>query len=99
MRPDDGFDVFFLSYSRSDGEAAAELNGWLRAQGPRTFFDRSELRPGLPWIPAIEDAIGRSDAVAILVERHGIGNTQHNERELALVRTRSDAYPLGRRDL
>src|SRR5215468_966225 len=98
MSRDDGFDVF-LSYPRSDGEAAAELNGWLRAQGLRTFFDRSELRPGLPWIPAIEDAIGRSDAVAILVGRHGIGNTQHYERELALVRTRSDAYPLGRRDL
>src|ERR1700730_5914583 len=41
-----GFDVF-LSYARSDGAAATELNGWLRKQGLRTFFDRSELRPGL----------------------------------------------------
>jgi energy-coupling factor transporter ATP-binding protein EcfA2 len=94
MGRDGGFDVF-LSYARSDGAAAAELNGWLRGQDLRTFFDRSELRPGLRWIPALEDAIGRSGAVAILVGRHGIGNTQQYERELALVRqTRDDGFPV-----
>jgi WD40 repeat protein len=89
MGRDAGFDVF-LSYSRSDGAAATELNGWLRARGLRTFFDRSELRPGLRWIPALEEAIGRSDAIAILVGRHGIGNTQQYERETALVRQTHD---------
>src|ERR1700730_10679967 len=94
MGRDAGFDVF-LSYARSDGAAAAELNGWLRTRGLRTFFDRSELRPGLRWIPALEDAIGRSDAVAILVGRHGLGNTQQYERELALVRqTRDSCFPV-----
>ncbi|VFU10524.1 conserved protein of unknown function [Methylocella tundrae] len=89
-----GYDVF-LSYARSDGAAAAELNGWLSAQGLRTFFDRSELRPGLRWIPALEDAIGQSDAVAILVGPHGIGNAQQYERELALVRQmRDDGFPV-----
>ena len=88
------YDVF-LSYARSDGAVAAELNGWLRAQGLRTFFDRNELRPGLRWVPALEDAIGRSGAVAILVGRHGFGNTQQYERELALVRqTRDDGFPV-----
>src|SRR6201987_3712467 len=90
MARDDGFDVF-LTYARSDGGAAAELNDWLRARGLRTFFARSELRPGLRWLPALEDAIGRSDAVAILVGKHGIGNTQQYERELALVRQTGDA--------
>ena len=94
MGRDVSFDVF-LSYARSDGAAAAELNGWLRAQGFHTFFDRSELSPGLRWIPALEDAIGRSDAVAILVGRHGFGNTQQYERELALVRqTRDEGFPV-----
>jgi hypothetical protein len=56
---------------------------------------RSALRPGLRWIPALEDAIGRSNAVAILVGRHGIGNTQQYERELALVRqTRDKSFPV-----
>jgi WD40 repeat protein/energy-coupling factor transporter ATP-binding protein EcfA2 len=85
MASGDAYDVF-ISYARSDGAVAADLNSWLRAQGLSTFFDRSELRPGLRWIPGLEDAIGRSRAVAILVGPHGIGNTQQYERELALVR-------------
>jgi energy-coupling factor transporter ATP-binding protein EcfA2 len=83
------YDVF-LSYAHSDGAAAAELNGWLKEQKLSTFFDRSELRPGLPWVPALEEAIGRSKAVAILVGRHGIGNTQQYERQAALIRQTSD---------
>jgi len=81
----DAYDVF-VSYSRSDEDGATELNGWLCSQGLSTFFDRSKLRPGLRWVPALEDAIGRSRAVAVLVGKHGIGNTQQYERELALVR-------------
>ena len=80
------YDVF-LSYAHSDGAAAAELNGWLSGHGLSTFFDRNALRPGLRWIPALEDAIGRSKAVAILLGPHGVGNTQQYERELALVPT------------
>ena len=57
------YDVF-LSYNRSDGGAAAELNGWLRASGLRTFFDSSELHPGLPWIRALEDAHERIMSIA-----------------------------------
>ena len=90
----DAYDVF-VSYSRSDGPGAAELNGWLRSQGLSTFFDRSELRPGLRWIPGLEDAIGRSRAVAILFGEHGIGNTQQYEREFALIRQTSDpSFPV-----
>jgi WD40 repeat protein/energy-coupling factor transporter ATP-binding protein EcfA2 len=89
MRRDDRFNVF-LSYARSDGVAAEELNSWLRSRGLRTFFDRSDLNPGLRWMPALEDAIRRSDAVAILIGQHGIGNTQQYEREFALVRQTED---------
>jgi hypothetical protein len=84
------FDVF-LSYARGDSGVASELDGWLRGQGFRTFFDRRELRPGLRWIPALEEAIGCSDAVAILIGRYGFGNTQQYERDLALVRQSHEA--------
>ena len=89
MRSGGAYDVF-VSYARSDEAAAAELNGWLSDQGLRTFFDRRELRPGVRWVAALEDAIGRSKAVAILVGKHGIGNTQQYERELALIRQTGD---------
>ena len=84
------YDVF-VSYAHSDAAAAAELNTWLRGQGLSTFFDRSELRPGLPWVPALEEAINRSHAVAILFGKHGIGNTQQYERQFALVRQTHEA--------
>ena len=38
MGGDAGYDVF-VSYSRSDEAGAAELNGWLRAEGLSTFYD------------------------------------------------------------
>jgi hypothetical protein len=75
MGSGDAYDVF-VSYARSDETAAAELNGWLCAQGLTTFFDRNALRRGLRWVPALEEAISRSRAVAILVGKRGIGNTQ-----------------------
>ncbi len=84
------YDVF-VSYARRDAAAAAELNTWLRGQGLSTFFDRSELRPGLPWVPALEEAINRSRAVAILFGKHGIGNTQQYERQFALFRQSREA--------
>src|ERR1700722_6154228 len=90
MASGDAYDVF-VSYARSDEAAAGELNSWLRAQGFSTFFDRKQLRPGLRWVPALEEAIGRSKALAILVGKHGIGDTQQYERELALIRQAGDA--------
>jgi energy-coupling factor transporter ATP-binding protein EcfA2 len=85
MASGDAYDVF-ISYAHSDSDAARELDSWLSAQGLTTFFDRSALRLGLRWVPALEEAIGRSKAAAILVGPHGIGNTQQYERELALIR-------------
>jgi hypothetical protein len=80
----------FLSYAHADTAAAQQLEVWLRAQGLRTFFDRRELRAGLRWIAALEEAIRNSGAVAILIGQHGLGNTQQYERELALVRQAQD---------
>jgi hypothetical protein len=92
MRSGDVYDVF-VSYARGDGAGAAELNGWLRSQSVRTFFDRSDLRRGLPWYPALEDATSRCGAVAVLLGEHGIGNTQQYE----LRRAERQGRPQSRR--
>ncbi|TDH59803.1 GAF domain-containing protein [Dankookia rubra] len=83
------YDVF-ISYSHVDEDHAKELDYWLRSKGLKTFFDRRALRPGLPWVRAVEDAISRSNSVALLVGKQGIGSTQQYERELALVRQTED---------
>jgi hypothetical protein len=45
MASGDAYDVF-ISYARSDGDTAAELNGWLSAQGFGSVFDRSAVYGG-----------------------------------------------------
>jgi energy-coupling factor transporter ATP-binding protein EcfA2 len=88
------YDVF-VSYSRADWQHAAEIDSVLRAKGLRSFFDRRNLAPGLPWVRALEQAIGAAKAVIVLIGPRGLGNTQQYERELALVRqSRDPAFPV-----
>jgi hypothetical protein len=88
------YDVF-VSYSRADWQHAAEIDSALRAKGLRSFFDRRDLAPGLPWVRALEQAIGTAKAVIVLIGPHGLGNTQQYERELAIVRqSRDPAFPV-----
>ena len=88
------YDVF-VSYSRADWRHAAEIDSVLRAKGLKSFFDRRNLAPGLPWVRALEQAIGAAKAVIVLIGPRGLGNTQQYERELAFVRqTRDPAFPV-----
>jgi energy-coupling factor transporter ATP-binding protein EcfA2 len=91
---DDTYDVF-VSYSRADGRHAAEIDSVLRDKGLKTFSDRCNLTAGLPWVRALEQAIGAAKAVIVLIGPRGLGNTQQYERELAFVRqTRDPAFPV-----
>jgi hypothetical protein len=86
------FDVF-VSYSRADSRHAADIDRLLRANGLNSFFDRRKLDPGLPWVRALEKAIGAAKAAIVLIGPHGFGNTQQYERELAIIRqTRDPAF-------
>jgi hypothetical protein len=85
----ENYDVF-ISYSRADARYAADIDSGLRQEGLRTFFDRSNLVAGLPWVRALEESIGAAKAAVILLGRSGLGNTQQYERELAFVRQTGD---------
>jgi ABC-type multidrug transport system fused ATPase/permease subunit len=76
----------FISYARADARHAKEINALLCQNGVSTFFDNRNLISGLPWLTALEEAIGAAKAVIVLIGPHGLGNTQQYERELALVR-------------
>jgi hypothetical protein len=88
------YDVF-ISYSRADGRHAGEIDSVLRAKGLKSFFDRRNLAPGLPWVRALEQAIGAAKAAIVLIGPRGLGNTQQYERQLAFVRqTHDPAFPV-----
>jgi tetratricopeptide (TPR) repeat protein len=85
----------FISYSRADSQHAADIDSALRQKGLRTFFDRRDMGPGLPWVRAVEAAIGAAKAAVILVGPSGLGNTQQYERELAFARqTHEPTFPV-----
>ncbi len=85
----DSFDVF-ISYSRADWREAADIEDLLRAASLKTFFDRRELAPGLPWVRALEETMGKSRVAIILIGPRGFGNTQQYERELAFFKQTRD---------
>ena len=88
------YDVF-ISYSRADARHAAEIDSTLRAHGLKSFFDRRNLAPGMPWIRALEEAMAAAKAAIVLIGPRGLGNTQQYERELAIVRqSRDPAFPV-----
>src|SRR5262245_52961244 len=72
-----------------------EIDSVLRDKGLKTFFDRRNLAGGVPWVRALEQAIGAAKAVIVLIGPRGLGNTQQYERELAFVRqSRDPAFPV-----
>jgi hypothetical protein len=64
------YDVF-VSYSRADGRHAKDIDSALRDHGLKSFFDRRNLDPGLPWVRALEKAIGEAKAAIVLRRREG----------------------------
>jgi hypothetical protein len=79
------YDVF-VSYSRADSLHARDIDSALCANGLKSFFDRRNLDPGLPWVRALEKAIGAAKSAIVLIGPGGFGNTQQYERELAIIR-------------
>src|SRR5262249_17489942 len=71
------------------------LVGVVGTRGMRPFLARRNLAAGLPWVRALEQAIGAAKAVIVLIGPRGLGNTQQYERELAFVRqTHDPAFPI-----
>ncbi len=83
----------FISYASPDVRQAEEIDSFLRAKDLKPYFDRRNITPGLPWVPALERAIDAAAAVVVLIGPGGFGNIQQYERQLALVRqTRDPAF-------
>jgi WD40 repeat protein len=91
---DDRCDVF-VSFSSADRASAQALDSSLQKLGLRTFLNTRDMPSGVPWIDALEGAVDKSRAVALLLGRWGLDNGQHYERTLALIRqSREPDFPV-----
>ena len=82
--PSKPFDVFLSHNSRNKPEVR-ELYHALKEKGLKPWLDEEELRPGLPWQPALEQALSDCRAVAVLIGAHGFGEWHEQEMQAALT--------------
>jgi hypothetical protein len=80
----DDFDVF-LCHNSQDKEAVKAIGGRLKERGILPWLDEWQLRPGMPWQPAIEELIKKGKSAAVFIGKSGIGPWQDME-QAAFVR-------------
>lgn len=51
----------FVSYSRDDSDKVVVVVGTYERAGIKCFFDRTSLRSGVEWLPALKNEIEKSD--------------------------------------
>jgi hypothetical protein len=62
----------FLSYSRNDLEAAAQLRGQLDRYGLSVFKDDERIRCGELWLNRLQEAVDACGSFVVLVGRDGV---------------------------
>ena len=76
----------FLSYSRTDRAACAELREALIGAGYEVFRDEDSLRVGDRWLTKLQSALADCEAFVVLVGRDGVRRWVGAEVEVALIR-------------
>jgi tetratricopeptide (TPR) repeat protein len=74
----------FLSHNSKDKPVVQKIAAALRAHGLNPWLDVDELRPGLPWQDALEEAMRTTQAAAVCVSGHGMGSWQKPEVRVCL---------------
>jgi predicted ATPase/nucleotide-binding universal stress UspA family protein len=87
------FDVF-LCHNSQDKEAVKEIGKQLIKAGLRPWLDEWELRPGLPWMRALEEQISKIRSAAVFVGESGLGPWQDAEREAFIDEFRRRGCPV-----
>ncbi|NOK32022.1 TIR domain-containing protein [Corallococcus exercitus] len=80
----------FLSYHSRDHALATELAYRLRGEGLQPWFDKWELIPGEPWLPAVEHGIAESPCMVVCIGASGWGPVQDAEAQNARIRAMLD---------
>lgn len=72
----------FLLYARPDIETARTVAALLREHGYRPWLDQDAILPGQRWKNAVDTALTKSSAVAVLISEH-LEKSDHARDELA----------------
>jgi hypothetical protein len=81
----DQFQVF-LSHNSDDKPVVRKLGNALKKRGIAVWLDEWALRPGVPWMDAIEDIITTCGSAAVCVGGYGIGPWEEPEMQALLRR-------------
>lgn len=87
----------FLSHNHHDKPTVRNLKKLLADAGITSWLDEDELRPGVPWQQLLEEGIGTSSSVAVLIGDSGIGPWEDEEMQAALriaVREKRPVIPV-----
>lgn len=85
----DGMEVVcdvFLSYSRSDPEATANLRSQLEKAGLSVFKDDQSIREGDLWLTRLQEVLDGCGGFVVLVGRDGVRRWMGAETQTALIR-------------
>jgi len=87
------FDVF-LSHNSQDKPYVDAIATWLRTQNMRVWYDKWELRPGMPWQQELEQGILNSIAVIIFIGKSGLGTWHEPEMRAAISESMKRQCPV-----
>jgi len=79
-------DRIFLSYSRNDPQAAANLRAQLEKSGLSVFKDDQSIREGDLWLERLQEAVDACTGFVVLVGRDGVRRWTGAETQAALSR-------------
>ena len=79
-------DHVFLSYSRNDQAATANLRDQLERHGLSVFWDVESVREGELWLNRLQQAVEACASFIVLVGRDGVGRWIGAETQAALSR-------------
>ncbi len=87
------FDAF-LSHNSREKPYVEEIATWLQKQNIRIWYDKWELRPGIPWQKELEQGILKSIAIVVFFGKSGFGTWHEPEMRAALSESMTRGCPV-----
>lgn len=84
----------FLSYNSLDRKVVRHIDECMQRVGLQTWLDESDLTPGQPWQPELENALLAARTVAVFVGEEGLGQWSAPESQVAIAESINTGKPV-----